>query len=80
MNPNNVFISNIFYFKIDKQQMYNQNMMNYNVPVQNPNSNPQISQQMHPNMIPNINPSINVSMSEPPKKERLRLKMTQEEK
>lgn len=68
-------------FKIlDKQTMYNPNVMNYNMPGQNPNSNMQIHPSMNPNVIPNYPPGINVPIAEPIKKERLRLKMTQEEK
>lgn len=62
--------------------MYNPNMINYNIPIQNMQNpaNSQMLHQMQNNMIPNYNPSVNIPISEPPKKERLRLKMTQEEK
>jgi len=48
------------------------NMQNTNIP--------QIIHPMHNNMIPNMNPSMNIPLKELPKKERLRLKMTLEEK
>jgi hypothetical protein len=41
---------------------------------------PQIIHPMHNNMISNMNSSMNIPLTEPPKKERLRLRMTQEEK
>lgn len=63
-------------------------MMNYNIPPQNLN----MPNQMHPSMhgqIPQVNPQLNSQiqhqmpqhmLNEPLKRERLRLKMTQEEK
>lgn len=61
--------------------MFKQNML-YNIPIQNIQipGNSQILNQMHNNVNPTMIPSINNPMPEPPKKERLRLKMTQEEK
>lgn len=54
-------------------------MMNYNMNIPNI-PNPQIIHQMNNNMIPNMNPSMNIPVVDFVKKERLRLKMTQEEK
>jgi len=89
MNPmnQNLYLSkhNIFLISFaDKQQLLNQPMMNYNIPTQknlNP-ANPQIlhQHQMQSNMNQNFNPAMNMPLQELPKKERLRLKMTQEEK
>lgn len=56
--------------------MYNQNMMGYNVPHQNQQNNPQ----MNPLQNSLNNPQLNQQHAEAPKKERLRLKMTPEEK
>jgi hypothetical protein len=80
MNPNNAFISNKYILIVDKQSMYNPAMMNFNMHVQNPNVNPQMHPPMHADLNQNYNPGMNIPLSEPIKKERLRLKMSQEEK